>query len=133
MRISDWSSDVCSSDLSDYTPVRGYTFSDDLTGRGPQSHFESNVPSSRASTSSAVSMMTQYSGPTWNFYWVRKANIFIDRLQNIAQPNLDPEAFNHWMAVARFFRGFAYSRLVHVFRSEEHTSELQSLLRFSYA
>ncbi|HEY9560827.1 MAG TPA: RagB/SusD family nutrient uptake outer membrane protein, partial [Anseongella sp.] len=100
---------------SDYTPVRGYTFSDDLTGRGPQSHFESNVPSSRASTSSAVSMMTQYSGPTWNFYWVRKANIFIDRLQNIAQPNLDPEAFNHWMAVARFFRGFEYSRLVHVF------------------
>src|SRR3546814_2196265 len=35
---------------SEYTLVRGYTFSDDLTGRGPQSHFESNVPSSRAST-----------------------------------------------------------------------------------
>src|SRR3546814_18944230 len=60
-------------------------------------------------------MMNQYSGPTCNFYWVRKANIFIDRLQNIAQPNLDPEAFNHWMAVARFFRGHEYSRLAHGF------------------
>lgn len=98
-----------------YTPVRGYTFSDDLTSRNAQSHFENSVPSSRGSTSDAVSMLTQYSGPDWNFYWVRKANIFIDRLQTIAQPNVEPEAFEHYMAVARFFRGFEYSRLVHVF------------------
>lgn len=99
----------------DYTPVRGYTFSDDLTGRNVQSHFESSVPSSRGSASEGAAWMTQYAGPTWNFAWVRKANIFIDRLQNVAQPNLAPDAFNHWMAVARFFRGFEYSRLVSVF------------------
>lgn len=99
----------------DYTPVRGYTFSDDLTGRNVQSHFESSVPSSRGSASEGAAWLTQYAGPTWNFAWVRKANIFIDRLQNVAQPNLSPEAFNHWMAVARFFRGFEYSRLVSVF------------------
>lgn len=99
----------------DYTPVRGYTFSDDLTQRNVQSHFESSVPSSRGSTSEGAGWLTQYAGPTWNFAWVRKANIFIDRIQSVAQPNLSAEAYNHWMAVARFFRGFEYSRLVSVF------------------
>lgn len=100
---------------SAYTPVRGYTFSDDLTSRNVQSHFENSVPTSRQSTSEGVDMMTQYSGPTWNFAWIRKANIFIDRLQNVAQANLEADDYNHWMAVARFFRGFEYSRLVSVF------------------
>jgi len=99
----------------DYTPVRGYTFSDDLTSRNVQSHFESSVPASRVSTSEAAVWLTQYAGPTWDFAWVRKSNLFIDRLQNVVQTKLEPEAFNHWMAVARFFRGFEYSRLVSVF------------------
>jgi hypothetical protein len=46
---------------------------------------------------------------------VRKSNILIDRLENIAKPNLTDEAFKHWTAVAKFFRGFEYSRLVSVF------------------
>lgn len=99
----------------DYTPVRGYTFSDDLTSRNVQGHFESSVPSSRGANTEGAAWMTQYAGPTWNFSWVRKSNIFIDRLQNVAQANLAPDAYNHWMAVARFFRGFEYSRLVSVF------------------
>lgn len=103
----------------DYTPVRGYTFSDDLTSVGIQSHFENSIPSSRSSVSEASSgtWMTQYGGPSWNFAWVRKANIFIDRLENVAKANLSTDAFNHWMAVARFFRGYEYSRLVSVFGS----------------
>jgi len=99
----------------DYTPVRGYTFSDDLTTRNVQSHFENSEPASRGDNREIAPWLTQYAGPTWNFAWVRKANIFIDRLQNVAQANLDPEVYGHWMAVARFFRGFEYSRLVHVF------------------
>ena len=99
----------------DYAPVRGYNFSDDLTRANVQSNFESTVPSSRTSTSEAGTWLAQYGGPTWNFSWVRKSNIFIDRLENVAQPNLTPEAANHWMAVARFFRGYEYSRLVSVF------------------
>lgn len=98
-----------------YTPVRGYTFSDDLTARNVQSNFENIVPASRASTSETTDMLTQYAGPTWNFAWVRKANLFLDRLQIKAQGNMTPEAFNHWTAVARFFRGYEYSRLVSVF------------------
>jgi hypothetical protein len=100
---------------TDYTPVRGYTFSDDLTGRNVQSNFETTVPSSRGSSLESAAWMSQYAGPTWTFAWVRKANIFIDRLDNVAKPNLTDNAYKHWMAVARFFRGFEYSRLVSVF------------------
>jgi hypothetical protein len=100
---------------ADYTPVRGYTFNDDLTGKNVQSNFESSVPSSRGSTSEAAAWMSQYAGPTWDFAWVRKANIFIDRLDNIAKANITDEAYRHWSAVARFFRGYEYSRLVSVF------------------
>lgn len=99
----------------DYTPVRGYTFNDDLTGKNIQSNFESNVPSSRGSSSEGAAWMSQYAGPTWNFAWVRKSNIFINRLDGVAKPKITDEAYRHWSAVARFFRGYEYSRLVSVF------------------
>jgi hypothetical protein len=99
----------------DYTPVRGYTFSDDLTNLNVQSSFENTVPTSRGSTSEAAAWMLTYAGPTWDFAWVRKANVMVDRLDNVMKPNLTDAAYNHWMAVARFFRGFEYSRLVSVF------------------
>jgi starch-binding outer membrane protein, SusD/RagB family len=104
-----------SSFTADYTPVRGYTFSDDLTGKNVQSNFESSVPTSRGSTSESAAWMGTYAGPTWDFAWVRKSNIFIDRLDNVVKPKVSEEAYNHWMAVAKFFRGFEYSRLVSVF------------------
>lgn len=104
-----------SSYTADYAPVRGYNFSDDFTGRSTQSNFESSVPSTRSSVSESATWLSQYAGPTWDFAWVRKSNIFIDRLSKVAQPNLTQEAYNHWLAVARFFRGFEYSRLVQVF------------------
>lgn len=99
----------------DYTPVRGYTFADDFTTRNIQPSFESNVPGSRVTTGESYTMLTQYSGPAFNFGWVRKANIFLDRIENVAKPNLSDDQYNHWSSVARFFRGFEYSRLVRVF------------------
>lgn len=99
----------------DYAPLVGYTFNDDVTGRNVQSNFESTVPSSRGSNSESASWLQQYSGPTWDFAWVRKANILISRLDSVAKPNLSDEAYRHWSAVGRFFRGFEYSRLVEVF------------------
>jgi starch-binding outer membrane protein, SusD/RagB family len=104
-----------SSFTADYTPVRGYTFSDDLTGKNVQSNFESSVPTSRGSTSESAAWMSQYSGPTWDFAWVRKSNVMINRLDNVIKPKISEEAYKHWMAVAKFFRGFEYSRLVSVF------------------
>ncbi|HMK19700.1 MAG TPA: RagB/SusD family nutrient uptake outer membrane protein [Chitinophagaceae bacterium] len=99
----------------DYAPVRGYIFSDDLTSKNVQASFESSVPTSRGSTSETAAWLTTYAGPDWDFAWVRKSNIMIDRLENIAKPNLTDEAYKHWTAVAKFFRGFEYSRLVSVF------------------
>lgn len=99
----------------DYAPVVGYTFNDDVTGKNVQSNFESNVPSSRGSISESAAWLQQYSGPTWDFAWVRKANILIDRVENVAKPKISDEAYRHWTAVGRFFRGFEYSRLVSVF------------------
>jgi hypothetical protein len=99
----------------DYTPVRGYTFSDDLTGKNVQANFESSVPTSRGSTSEAAAWMQSYSGPTWDFAWERKANVLLNRLDNVAKPKISDEAYKHWSAVGRFFRGFEYSRLVSVF------------------
>ena len=99
----------------DYTPVRGYTFNDDLTSKNVQLSFDETVPTTLGSTSEIATWLTKYAGPTWDFAWVRKSNILIDRLENIAKPNLTDEAFKHWTAVAKFFRGFEYSRLVSVF------------------
>src|SRR4029078_1196926 len=64
----------------DYTPVRGYTFNDDLTGKNVQQNFESAVPSSRGSTAELADWMGTYAGPTWDFAWVRKANVMLDKL-----------------------------------------------------
>lgn len=98
-----------------YAPLRGYNFSDDFTSEGKQSSFETTVPNGRGETTSTPTMLTLYSGPNWNFYWVRDANVMIDRLENHSKALLDEETFNHWMAVGRFFRGFEYARLVGVF------------------
>lgn len=98
-----------------YAPLRGYHFSDDFSNTNVQSNFESSVPSSRGSTSETPDMLTQYAGPNWNFAWVRKSNIFIDRIENVAKPLISEEAYKHWMGVARFFKGFEYHRLVSVF------------------
>lgn len=100
---------------ADYTPVRGYTFNDDLTSKNVQSNFESSIPSSRGSTSEVAAWMSAYAGPTWDFAWVRKANVLLDRLDNQMKPKITDEAYKHWTSVAKFFRGYEYSRLVSVF------------------
>lgn len=98
-----------------YAPLRGYYFSDDVASTGKQSSFENSVPATRGSTSETPDMLVQYAGPTWNFAWVKKANIFINRLEQVAKPKITEEAYNHWMGVARFFRAYEYCRLVSVF------------------
>jgi hypothetical protein len=39
----------------------------------------------------------------------------LTRIENVAKPKISDEAYKHWTAVARFFRGYEYSRLVSVF------------------
>lgn len=100
---------------SQYAPLRGYNFSDDYASQGKQANFENNVPSSRGTTALSTDWLSQYAGTNWNFAWITKSNIFIDRLENRMVNKVSPEAYKHWMAVAKFFRGFEYHRLTSVF------------------
>lgn len=100
-----------------YAPLRGYEFSDDLTSENQQLAFLGSVPTDgggSASEETAV-IRPEHPGPNWNYYWVRKANLMIDRLENFSKDKLTEEEYEHWSAVGRFFRGFEYSRLVSVF------------------
>ncbi len=99
----------------DYAPLRGYYFCDDFTSSGKQGGFETQPPSSRTSTSEAPSMLTTYGGPNWNFAWVRKSNLLLNRIDGMKDKYLTESAYKHWSAVAIFFRGYEYSRLVSVF------------------
>ncbi|HOI49048.1 MAG TPA: RagB/SusD family nutrient uptake outer membrane protein [Prolixibacteraceae bacterium] len=105
-----------------YAPLRGYYFCDDFTSTGKQISFETQAPESRASADeidpgggSSSSWLTTYAGPTWNFSWVRKSNLFLERIEAMKSKYLTESAYQHWSAVARFFRGYEYSRLVSVF------------------
>ncbi|WP_029034256.1 RagB/SusD family nutrient uptake outer membrane protein [Salinimicrobium terrae] len=74
----------------------GESFNDDFAPTAPPL-FLKNVP---------------VSGGGWSFAWVRKANIFIDRVQDVPMPE---EAVEHWTGVGRFFRGLEYFDLVKQF------------------
>lgn len=103
-----------------FAPLRGYTFSDDfLDGNGSQENFVSSVPGTLAITSDPNKLLEkewyrQYSGDKWNFGWVRKANIMIQRVEQY-KGNLSDAGYKHWMGVARFFRAYAYFNLVAAF------------------
>lgn len=99
----------------DYAPLRGYYFSDDFTSAGKQAGFETQAPASRAATSETAAWLTTYAGPTWNFAWVRKSNLFLERIDGMKGKYITDAVHQHWSAVARFFRGYEYSRLVSVF------------------
>src|SRR3546814_10726091 len=92
MRISDWSSDVCSSDLHDAAAAAGLDF-EERTGRNMLDALRGPVP--------AYDMTADHR---------RILSIVILRL-----------------------RALSRASGVTATRSEEHTSELQSLMRSSYA
>lgn len=71
----------------------GQSLNDDFAPSGPR-QFTKNVPAS---------------GGGWSFRMVRKANIFIDRVQDVP---MSEEAVNHWTGVGRFFRALEYHDLV---------------------
>ncbi|GAT61811.1 RagB/SusD family nutrient uptake outer membrane protein [Paludibacter jiangxiensis] len=104
-----------SSWTTDYSPLTGYSFSDDLVSTGVQTNFYAQAPTSNSSTSESSAWIASYGGPQWNFAWVRKCNLFINRIDGMKGKSITDEAYNHWSAVGRFFRGFEYSRLVSVF------------------
>src|SRR3546814_991313 len=142
MRISDWSSDVCSSDLYDMLKVAAgfakahpQTFSMEVWGGAT---FD-------------VCLRFQQEDPWQRLAKLRKAapNILLQMLIRgcngvgyAAYPDNLIEAFveKSWETGVDIFRIFDslnwmenITPCVEMVRSEEHTSELQSLMRISYA
>src|SRR3546814_7570625 len=111
MRISDWSSDVCSSDLSlMYGLIKNHPFHD---------------ANKRTAFLCAI-LHLQKIGRTPTI----DQKSFEDFTVNVAEGNLD--TYDGYNAI----NGSGSDKdilFMSKFRSEEHTSELQSLMRISYA
>src|SRR3546814_3977552 len=111
MRISDWSSDVCSSDLT--SPIFGQRRLSRAKRRRAHRELRSTSVSPPAKTKMPPG---PGSGPT----------IGVDRISNVP---ITSKA----MRTAGWERRLGRSGVTGAIRSEEHTSELQSLMRISYA
>ena len=111
-----------------FTPVRGLTFCDNLVAFGTPRPFPNAAPAGLGGTGHGLMWWHPtgapagregygpfWAGPNWNFYWIRKANMMINRLENHSRGHITEDAYNHWRAKARFFRALEYSRLVGVF------------------
>src|SRR3546814_8933795 len=106
MRISDWSSDVCSSDL----PLR-------LAGHGP---FHTPLMIGSSDKARAELLPALFGGPTIPMVDGRG---YIWRRFSSDPAEIRDYSFGHQILAPYDF----------ALRSEEHTSELQSLMRISYA
>src|SRR3546814_2413134 len=131
MRISDWSSDVCSSDLhaADILPcIYCYTcisaiFTSDPSrcAVNPETGFEYlGTPVQ----SSAKRIVVIGGGP---------AGMEAARRLDIKGHNVTPIEGSNQLGGTLRFASLAYEPNERLLRSEEHTSELQSLMRISYA
>src|SRR3546814_4394387 len=133
MRISDWSSDVCSSDLIDqeqhpqHCPgARRARLGGDHSGRHHTIGFvHFPLPAPRAQMSLAVSTSLRRPASL-----SQKGSIafLAHRLASMLRPER--------VSVRLYFLSRASQKKLFAFpfqRSEEHTSELQSLMRTSYA
>src|SRR3546814_2501765 len=114
MRISDWSSDVCSSDLGWTEVLAAHAIM-------PHQNF-ANVGGKNASDIALVidAMDLMHSGRFDGFCLVSSDSDFTRLAARIRE-----------QGIAVY--GFGEQKTPQSFRSEEHTSALQSLMRISYA
>ncbi|MBS9525415.1 RagB/SusD family nutrient uptake outer membrane protein [Litoribacter alkaliphilus] len=85
----------------------GWTWGSYFAGQSLNDDFSPTTPPQYRLNPVTASTATYY-----NFNWVRKANIFIDRIQTVP---MEEGAINHWLGVARFFRAMEYSNMVNQF------------------
>src|SRR3546814_1993910 len=112
MRISDWSSDVCSSDLAyKQRPDAAIV----VFGETPYAEFQGDIPS--------LQLRPELRRPFATMRKLKAAGIPVVAVMVTGRPLFVNEALNEADA-------FVTAWLP---RSEEHTSELQSLMRISYA
>lgn len=104
-----------------YAPgVFGGEMSDDRTTTGSQPNILLSVPAdnwyrNESTPYRGVWLQRRGSAP-WMFSYIRKWNLLLNRLDTMKENGvLEEEAYNHWTGVARFLRGWEYSRLVESF------------------
>src|SRR3546814_2535736 len=125
MRISDWSSDVVSSDL--IAGGAAFIGLDALIER---------FQSSSADAAESSGQSGRDAGGAWTIYAAVAVDLFGDGLLIGAGSSLSFElalVLALGQVAADIPEGFATIATFRDARSEEHTSELQSLMRISYA
>src|SRR3546814_5004083 len=152
MRISDWSSDVCSSDLSDWSSTEN-AFEQVKKEFGPVDVLVNNAGITRdgmfrkmshedwravidTNLNSLFNVTKQVIEDMINRQWGRIINISSVNGQKgqFGQTNYSTaKAGIHGFTMALAQEVASKGVTVNTIRSEEHTSELQSLMRISYA
>src|SRR3546814_7044078 len=118
LRISEWSSDVCSSDLTAAAAAIA-----NLAG-AMKELFQHAATTEGVTVRVAVNFLPEQSHPeAGKWFWVYHV-----RIENHSHETLHLRT-RHW----RITDGRGMVNFVDGERSEEHTSELQSLMRISYA
>src|SRR3546814_8774344 len=126
MRISDWSSDVCSSDLMPHAMSDMWTMPSTSPGRPtnrPNSVAFLTSPSTTEPTGWASAKAPQ------GFDW---ACLRPSEMRRLSLSTSRTMTSTSW-PVETILPGWTFFLTHDISRSEEHTSELQSLLRTSYA
>ena len=85
--------------------------SDDISTGSAQYDILLTNPNDNWYRSEGIRLLVRRGGTGWDFSWIRKWNTLIERLEEY-KDNYTPEAYNHWMGVARFFRAYEYSTIV---------------------
>src|SRR3546814_5983104 len=135
MRISDWSSDVCSSDLI------GSAGGTDPVGQAVRllQVLNSRATEVQGVTTRMYEMATllSFSDYADGFRRVQEFLSFCDviesKLENIAPSTREPILHEVSAVKMRAFSALLRAMGAYLTRSEEHTSELQSLMRISYS
>src|SRR3546814_4533123 len=109
MRISDWISDVCSSDLLLYGDDHAY-----------------GIPFTGSGTEAGIASLARDELVAYQQQWLRPENATVVVVGDTTLAEIVP-------VLDRHFGDWKGSGDAPAQRSEEHTSELQSLMRISYA
>src|SRR3546814_2451004 len=133
MRISDWSSDVCSSDLLMISPVDH--FLDAFAAAGADVitvHPEAGPHIHR--TVQHIKSLGKQAGVSLNPATPAKMlDYLIDDIDLVLIMSVNPGFGGQSFIQGQLRKIEAERKMIEKSRSEEHTSELQSLMRISYA
>src|SRR3546814_4736881 len=140
MRSSDWSSDVCSSDLSINLVIDNLRVLNIKDNDVVLDYFAGS-----GTTGCAAIALNREDGGSWNYILIEQGEYFETvlkpRLQKVifsadwkdGRPTAPKSGISHCFKVIKLESYEDTLNNLQLRRSEEHTSELQSLMRISYA